>query len=125
MGPLRLGAFGYFGLESADDVSSEIRAFGPDLTLTVGPELELNAQYLRRTDERPFLSSDAEPDSEIDMGFAELVWSPGSCRRSERRLAGSARGDRSTPRRVPQNRSPRASRRWLPTGRIRVHIVQK
>jgi hypothetical protein len=77
LGPVRVGAFGYFGAESAADLDSEIRIFGPDVTLALGPRIEVNAQYLRRTDERPFFSDVTEPDTEVDMGFAEVVWSPG------------------------------------------------
>lgn len=76
VGPVRLGAFGYLGVESANDLDSDIRIFGPDMTLTLGPTLEVNAQYLRRTDERPFFTGVTEPETEVDMGFAEVVWSP-------------------------------------------------
>jgi hypothetical protein len=73
---IRLGGFAYFGVEESDGLKSEIRIYGPDATVAFGPRLELNAQYLRRTDERPFFSDVIEPDTEVDMGFAELVFSP-------------------------------------------------
>nr|NIP78449.1 hypothetical protein [Gemmatimonadota bacterium]NIQ52898.1 hypothetical protein [Gemmatimonadota bacterium]NIU73030.1 hypothetical protein [Gammaproteobacteria bacterium]NIX43367.1 hypothetical protein [Gemmatimonadota bacterium]NIY07542.1 hypothetical protein [Gemmatimonadota bacterium] len=68
--------FGYVGLESADGVDNEIRIFGPDATLALGTTAEVNAQYLRRTDQRPFYSDVGPTDTDVDMGFAELVWSP-------------------------------------------------
>jgi hypothetical protein len=75
LGPLRLGGFAYYGVESAAEVDNRIAMFGPDLTVPFGA-FELNAQYLRRIDERPFFS-DADPtDTEVDMGFAELLWAP-------------------------------------------------
>jgi hypothetical protein len=77
LGSLRVGIFGYLGAESANDLDSEIRVFGPDATVALGPTVELNAQYLRRTDERPFFSDVLEPDTEVDMGFAEVIWAPG------------------------------------------------
>lgn len=76
LGSLRLGGFGYFGVESAGGVDNRIRMFGPDLTIPLGGALELSVQYLRRQDERPFFSELAPTDTDVDMGFAELVWSP-------------------------------------------------
>jgi hypothetical protein len=78
-GPLRVGAFGYVGTEEHDDVTDDILAYGPDATLTLGSLGELNAQFLRRTDDDPFflgplLSSEAT----VDAAFAELVvWPQG------------------------------------------------
>jgi len=76
IGPLRIGALGYWGVETANGLDSEIRVYGSDLTLGMGPLLELNGQYLRRTDERPFFTDLDEPSTEVDMGFAELVYAP-------------------------------------------------
>lgn len=75
-GPVRIGGFGYFGSESADGFDNGIRVFGPDISIAVSPMLALNAQYLRRTDEYPFYSTALPTDTEVDMGFAELIWSP-------------------------------------------------
>jgi hypothetical protein len=75
-GPVRIGGFGYYGVESSDGVDNAITMFGPDLTVPLGSTLELNAQYLRRNDERPFFSTDGLTDTDIDMGFAELLWAP-------------------------------------------------
>lgn len=72
---LRIGAFGYFASEDGDGFGNEIRMYGPDASLTVG-EVELNGQWLRRTDSRPFFADDGPLDTEVDALFAELVWSP-------------------------------------------------
>ncbi|MEJ2502911.1 MAG: hypothetical protein P8177_06280 [Gemmatimonadota bacterium] len=75
-GGFRLGGFGYYGVETVDGVDNGITMFGPDLTVPLGPTLELNAQYLRRKDERPFFTTEALTDTDVDMGFAELLWAP-------------------------------------------------
>jgi hypothetical protein len=49
---------------------------GPDATFGLGPTVEVNAQDLRRTDQRPFFTEDGPTDTTVDMGFLELVWSP-------------------------------------------------
>jgi hypothetical protein len=53
-------------------VDNEIVMFGPDVTFTISPTLELKAQYLRRMDERPFFADVGPTDTDVDMGFAEL-----------------------------------------------------
>jgi hypothetical protein len=75
-GPIRVGGFGYFGTESAGGFHNGIRIYGPDLTLDLGPTLRLNGQYLRRTDDYPFFSNVNPTETSVDMGFAEVVWSP-------------------------------------------------
>jgi hypothetical protein len=75
-GPMRVGAFGYWGRESVDGVASDIRIFGPDATFSLGRTLEVSGQYLRRLDDQPFFASGGPSDTEVDMGFLELVWSP-------------------------------------------------
>ncbi|MGK7313018.1 MAG: hypothetical protein ACN0LA_12340 [Candidatus Longimicrobiales bacterium M2_2A_002] len=75
-GGFRLGGFGYYGVESGAGVDNAIRVFGPDLTVGLSPTLHLNAQYLRRLDDRPFFDDPVALDTEIDMGFAELLWTP-------------------------------------------------
>ena len=76
LGPVRLGGFGYYGVETARGVDNAITMFGPDLTVDLGAGLELNAQYLRRSDDRPYFDAPAATDTEVDMGFAELIWAP-------------------------------------------------
>lgn len=74
LGPLRLGAFGYAGEEVEDGVADRIRVWGPDATLAMG-NVEVNAQYLRRTDSNPLFDA-AGTETEVDAAFAELVWAP-------------------------------------------------
>lgn len=74
-GPLRVGAFGLYGPERRDGLSNEIVVWGPDATIAVGQNLELNGQFLRRTDTRPFFGA-IEDDTEVDALFAEAIWSP-------------------------------------------------
>jgi hypothetical protein len=80
LGRVRLGVFGYHGTETGTaaggpELDNEFYVIGPDLTLSLTPAFELNAQFLRRTDERPFFET-ARSDTHVDMGFAELIWSP-------------------------------------------------
>jgi hypothetical protein len=76
LGTLRVGGFAYYGVETEDGTDSAIRMLGPDATFGLGPTVEVNAQYLRRTDQRPFFTEDGPTDTSVDMGFVELVWSP-------------------------------------------------
>ncbi|HSJ10114.1 MAG TPA: hypothetical protein VK928_09370 [Longimicrobiales bacterium] len=76
-GPLRVGAFGMLANEEQDGIVDEVRVFGPDLTLALGERVELNAQYLRRTDDDPFFLGAGTPgDTEVDAGFVELIYQP-------------------------------------------------
>src|SRR5690606_32699181 len=50
-GPVRLGGFLYAGREEHDEVSNDILYFGPDATIALGTNAELNLQYLRRRDD--------------------------------------------------------------------------
>lgn len=93
MGPLRVGAFGYFGHERADGVRSSIRVFGPDATFELGSIGELNLQFLRRRDGDAFFGtcSPAAPcpggaiapfASTVDAAMAELLlWPSGQAGR--------------------------------------------
>jgi hypothetical protein len=77
IGPLRVGGFGLVGTEEADGIENRFTVWGPDATMSLGPTLELNAQYLRRSDDDPFFGIAGAPaDTDVDGGFAELVWSP-------------------------------------------------
>lgn len=77
-GPVRLGAFGYFGRESAAGERDDIVIWGPDLTIPIGQNIEINAQYLRRTDDNPFFVANPTSDDRtvVDAGFVELLWAP-------------------------------------------------
>ncbi|HEY0674417.1 MAG TPA: hypothetical protein VGD27_19230 [Longimicrobiales bacterium] len=75
VGPIRVGGFAYFGEQQLDAADDRIRVFGPDITIGLG-NIELNGQYLRRTDSNPFFDG-LQTDTEVDAAFAEVVWSPG------------------------------------------------
>ncbi|HSJ16311.1 MAG TPA: hypothetical protein VK939_18030 [Longimicrobiales bacterium] len=77
VGPLRIGAFGYLANEERDDIIDEIRIYGPDATLALGRFGELNAQFLRRTDDDPFfLGPLISAETTVDAALAELVLWP-------------------------------------------------
>jgi hypothetical protein len=76
-GPVRLGVFGFYGNERANDVSNDIWYYGPDASIALGDWGELNLQYLRRTDTRPFFDTpDAPADTWANSALAELTWWP-------------------------------------------------
>lgn len=75
-GRLRLGGFGYYGTSTRDGEDNRMLVFGPDATLSLGANAELNAQYLRRLDDNPFYVADGGEDTTVDSGFAELLWWP-------------------------------------------------
>lgn len=85
--PLRLGAFGYFGEESADGYSNTITIAGPDGTLGLGEKAELNFQLYRRWDDDPFLGACTVTEpcpggatgsfaTTVDAAMAELLFFP-------------------------------------------------
>lgn len=87
LGPVRLGAFGYAGSESANGVKSRVRMFGPDATAPLGTFGEVNLQFYRRWDSDPFLGrcSALEPcpggetapfATVVDAGMAEFIFWP-------------------------------------------------
>jgi hypothetical protein len=86
---LRLGLYGYYGREKSEGLTDEVIVFGPDLTWAASPRWELNAQYLRRTDDNPFFLEDCAPGDyrcdasasdplkvTTDMALAELLFFP-------------------------------------------------
>jgi hypothetical protein len=79
VGPLRLGAFGLYASEARNGGDArrlnETWMWGPDATLPLGSAIEVNVQYLRRTDDNAFFVSQAVR-TVVDAAFAELVWSP-------------------------------------------------
>ncbi|HEY8469478.1 MAG TPA: hypothetical protein VIL18_07540 [Longimicrobiales bacterium] len=77
VGPVRLGGFGLYGVEEQGGVRNHVRILGPDLTMAMGPNVELNLQYLRRTDDRPFFDvPGGARNTTVDAAFAELIWAP-------------------------------------------------
>jgi len=79
---LSVGFFGYTGKEVVHDsfysTISEIRMFGPDITLDFDEKLIINAQYVMRTDSRVLLGSpyDTMDDVATSGGFAEIIYAP-------------------------------------------------
>jgi len=60
-----------------------MRMFGPDMTISL-TNIELNAQYVIRTDDHPFFLV-AKDEKTTSGGFAEVIYSPegtaaGGCR---------------------------------------------
>ncbi len=81
--PVSIGFFGYAGKEELPDATgppeNTVRMYGPDLAFNLGEKLNLNLQYLRRTDTQSLLYTD--PVTTIDNvnthgGFAELIFAP-------------------------------------------------
>jgi hypothetical protein len=93
IGPVRLGAFGYYGIESVSGIENRTQTWGPDATLSLGTKGELNLQYLRRLDDDPFFGrcsalapcpggTVVSPSTTVDAGMAELVlWPKGAADR--------------------------------------------
>ncbi|MDD3642836.1 MAG: hypothetical protein PHQ19_05165 [Candidatus Krumholzibacteria bacterium] len=79
-GPARIGAFGYYGdtemKKSAGPVSDVVYYWGIDGTLDVGERLQLNGQYLRRTDDNPYFQTSGAVECETIGGIAELIFAP-------------------------------------------------
>ena len=76
-GPVRVGAFGYWGKEElTDGPSSKVTYLGPDLAVALSEKWQVNAIYLERSDEDPFLLGHTGPDFETNGGFAELLFLP-------------------------------------------------
>ena len=77
-GPVRVGAFGYWGKEElVDGPSTSFSYLGPDLAIEISEKWQLNAIYLERSDEDPFLVGRTGPDLKTEGGFAELIFLPG------------------------------------------------
>jgi|CXWL01.1.fsa_nt_gi hypothetical protein len=76
-GPVRVGALGYWGKESLPDgPSTRVTYLGPDLSVAFTERWQLNAIYLERTDEDPFLVGRHGSDLKTRGGFAELLFLP-------------------------------------------------
>lgn len=75
-GPVRLGLFGYRGKTTAETGENVVTYFGPDVVADLGETWQLNLQYLRRTDDNPYLGVYTGPDYVTEGGFAELHFLP-------------------------------------------------
>ncbi|HEX6134702.1 MAG TPA: hypothetical protein VFZ24_12100 [Longimicrobiales bacterium] len=74
LGPLRVGAFGYYGQERANGATDEITVWGPDATVDIGA-LQLNAQFLRREDTNPFFLG-IDNRTIVNSAFLEALYGP-------------------------------------------------
>jgi len=73
---LRVGGFGYYGKEKPDTTSNELYMAGADLTLG-NDKVELNGQYVYRSDSNPYMVSGSEPTRKNTQGgFVELLVAP-------------------------------------------------
>lgn len=136
-GPLRIGAFGYYGNEGAGAGKNTMRVLGPDATLAFGSKLELNLQAFRRWDDNPFLgrcsvatpcpgAATASFSTTVNAAFAEAIFSP-SGPLSRHYFAGllnyvDASGPFVSLRLGEQNTAPGFLDRYLTTG-IGAHYV--
>jgi hypothetical protein len=78
---ISIGVFGYTGRELVWDpygqTVSDIRMFGPDLTIDIDEKLIINAQYVRRTDSRVFDGAPLAVEDVMTSGaFAEVIYAP-------------------------------------------------
>lgn len=86
---LRVGGFLYTGEDNANDLRSDLLVAGPDVTLTLGPKLEFNGQYLYRQDGNPFFldrcvagdgrcefGAEDPLQTEVDSYMGELLFFP-------------------------------------------------
>ncbi len=79
---ISIGVFGYTGRELVSDpyvqAVSDIRMFGPDLTIDIDEKLIINAQYVKRTDSRVFTGTPGEVEDDVTTSgaFAEVIYAP-------------------------------------------------
>ncbi len=73
---MRVGGFGYYGKELPDTVDNEMFMAGADMTLG-NDKIELNAQYVYRSDTNPEMLAVKPRERVITQGgFAEVIISP-------------------------------------------------
>jgi hypothetical protein len=81
---LRIGGFAYHGKENqnindpTNALENTLFMYGPDVTLSMGDQLELNLQYVMREDDHKYLPTSTLGDNKIETkgAIAELVWTP-------------------------------------------------
>jgi hypothetical protein len=76
---VRLGAFGSYGKEGDEHDPNEVMIGGVDVTATAGP-VEVNIQYLERSDSGPLEGIALDDDVVTRGGFVEVVYLPGGDR---------------------------------------------
>lgn len=76
-GAVRAGLFGYWGRnDGAAGSENELTYFGPDITVTIGDRWQVNAEYLSRSDDNPWLLDSGAVDVKTHGGFAEMHYFP-------------------------------------------------
>jgi len=76
LGPVRLGASGYWGKERQGGVRNELFYVGPDLVVELGEWAQLSALYLWRRDTNPFFLPPPQGRTLTHGGFGELLVFP-------------------------------------------------
>ena len=72
LGPVYLGAFGYYGKEEKGGNTDRSLVWGPDVSVALGSKLEVNAQYIHRQDTNPFyLDACGAGDPRCDAGASD------------------------------------------------------
>jgi len=72
---LRIGGSAYSGKEVFLDAMNKIFVWGADATVSF-PSLQLNFQFMERSDKNPLFSTVSPVEEKIRGGFAELVYTP-------------------------------------------------
>ncbi len=76
LGPVRIGAFGYYNSEKNEvGTRNEVYYAGGDATVG-GEKWQVNLQYLHRNDTNAFFVAADSTDTKTDGGFAELLIMP-------------------------------------------------
>ncbi len=73
--PLRVGGFYYFGKEEKESEINSLWMLGADTTVAL-KSLELNLQYVERSDENPYFSQTASDSIKTRGAFAEVIYLP-------------------------------------------------
>ncbi len=79
---ISIGIFGYTGKEVVSGpfsvTDSEIKMFGPDLTIDIDEKLIINAQYVRRIDSRVFMGTPSTVENDVMTSgvFTEIIYAP-------------------------------------------------
>jgi hypothetical protein len=79
---ISIGLFGYTGRELVWDpyvqAVSDIRIFGPDLTIDIDEKIIINAQYVKRTDSKVFTGAPGEIEDDVmtSGAFGEVIYAP-------------------------------------------------
>lgn len=76
VGPVRLGGMYYMCKAEQDEIENDHNYIGVDGTFDVGEKVQLNWQYILRTDDNPNFEPDPGDEIETEGAIAELVLAP-------------------------------------------------